>query len=422
MTNPLPIYIIPEKQAEKQSDEALWEEVRRIFAGFETSAFTNELESVFSNLQDEELLHALETTRHTGRPGYPIRVMWHSLVTSYILDIPTIQGLIRRLKENPLIAIRCGIYSNAEIPSRFAYYRFIKKLIGFEDVIEKCMAKTVAKLKEKLPDLGETIAIDSADVPSYVSKWTKTLSDPDAKWGVKTKGEGNGKYWWAGYKLHLMGDAKYEIPLMSIVTPANESDTRLLIPLLKKAAEKLGDDFQPKYTLADRGYDSKENNRYIAEDMKSIPIILMVNRTKGNPSFEHGTDFNGQPHCGWGIPMIFWGYDKKQKRLKYRCPQACGKDGCTWIDKCSESSYGLVVKIPLKEDYRRYIQIPRHTKKWKKLYNKRVSVERIFSRLKKDGDGKLVNHRIRGLDKMTLNSLLSVWVMQVSSLGKRRTK
>jgi transposase, IS5 family len=110
--------------------------------------------------------------------------------------------------------------------------------------------------------------------------------------------------------------------------------------------------------------------------------------------------------------MVFWGYDKKQKRLKYRCPQACGKEGCTWIDKCSESSYGLVVKIPLKEDYRRYCQVPRHTKNWKKIYNKRVSVERIFSRMKKDGDGKLVNHRIRGLGKMTLNSLLSVWIMQ----------
>ena len=37
--------------------------------------------------------------------------------------------------------------------------------------------------------------------------------------------------------------------------------------------------------------------------------------------------------------------------------------------------------------------------------------------LKKDGDGKLVNHRIRGLDKMTLNCLLSVWVVQARALG-----
>ena len=29
-----------------------------------------------------------------------------------------------------------------------------------------------------------------------------------------------------------------------------------------------------------------------------------------------------------------------------------------------------------------------------------------------DGDGKLVNHRIRSLDKIALNCLLNVWVMQ----------
>ena len=71
-----------------------------------------------------------------------------------------------------------------------------------------------------------------------------------------------------------------------------------------------------------------------------------------------------------------------------------------------------MVKIKIKDDYRRFYPVPRHTEKWKKLYVKRVSVERVFSRLKKDGDGRLVNHRIRGLDKVSLNCLLSVWVMQ----------
>jgi len=116
--------------------------------------------------------------------------------------------------------------------------------------------------------------------------------------------------------------------------------------------------------------------------------------------------------------MVFWGYDKNHKRLKYRCPLACGKKGCTWLDKCSKSSYGQVVKIRLKDNYRRFIQVPRHTKEFRQRYNHRTSIERIFSRLKKDGDGKLVNHRMRGLDKITLNCLLSVWVMQTQSLAK----
>lgn len=120
--------------------------------------------------------------------------------------------------------------------------------------------------------------------------------------------------------------------------------------------------------------------------------------------------------------MVFWGYDRKQKRLKYRCPHACGKGSCTWIDKCSKSAYGQLVKIRLKDDYRRFIQVPRHTKRWQKLYNMRTAIQRVFSRLKKDADGKLVNHRIRGLQKITLNCLLSVWVMQVATISNRREK
>ena len=48
----------------------------------------------------------------------------------------------------------------------------------------------------------------------------------------------------------------------------------------------------------------------------------------------------------------------------------------------------------------------------------RTSIERVFSRLKKDGEGRLVNHRRRGLDKITLNCLLSIWVMQARGLAR----
>ncbi len=37
--------------------------------------------------------------------------------------------------------------------------------------------------------------------------------------------------------------------------------------------------------------------------------------------------------------------------------------------------------------------------------------------LKKDGDGKLVNNRMRGLDKITLNCLLRVWIVQARHLS-----
>lgn len=172
--------------------------------------------------------------------------------------------------------------------------------------------------------------------------------------------------------------------------------------------------------MGDKGYDARENYRAIVEDFKAVPIIDINPRSrKGEKArFEDIADEYGTPYCAWGIPMVFWGYDKKQKRLKYRCPLACGKKGCTWIEKCSKSDYGQVVKINLKDDYRRFIQIPRHTKEYKRKYNLRISIERIFSRCKKDGDGRLINHRMRGRDKITLNCILSVWTMQIITIAR----
>lgn len=418
MTQPLTAFNTNTEKAKSQ-DTDLWDEVRRIFEGFESAAFTKELKAVFENLHDEELLEALEKTRLTGRPGYPIKVMWRTYIASHVLEnIHTIQELIRTLRRNPFIAIQCGICSPAEIPTRFAYYRFTKKLIAYTDLIEKCMAKTLETLKGQLPDFMETVCIDSTDIETYVNWCKKPLSDEDAEWGWR-RGKDNKDEMYPGYKMHLMVEAKYEVPLMSIVTPANANDSPLMIPVLEKNKAIIRR-YTPKFILGDAGYDAIENYRVIVEDFKAIPIIdLNLRRRKGKPDrFEDIANERGTPYCAWGVPMVFWGYDKSQKRLKYRCPQTCGKDGCTWVDKCSKSSYGHVVKIRLKDDYRRFIQVPRHTKRFKQIYNHRTSIERIFSGLKKDGDGKLVNHRIRGLDKITLNCLLSVWVMQAQKCSK----
>jgi len=392
---------------DKCQDGALWREVHEIFADYQRTVFARELNAIFNNLHDGELLKALERTRWTGRPGYPIKVMWRSTIASYVLNIPTIQELIRILHRNPFIAMQCGIYYKEEIPTRFCYYRFAKKLIAYHDLIEECMAKTVGALVELLPRFGEIIAIDSTDIPTYARQYKKPPSDHDAGWGIKADKDGR-RYTWLGYKLHIVADASYEVPLSQIITPANVNDSIMFKPLLQKNKSPT------RIALADGGYDSKENYRAAVEDFAVIPIIdINLRNLKGKQSrFKDIADERWLPHCAWGIPMIFWGYDKQQKVLKYRCPRSCGKKGCTWLEKCSESGYGHVVKVKLKDDYRRFIQIPRHTKRFKQLYYMRVAVERVFSRLKKDGDGKVINHRLRGIDKITLNCLLSVWVMQ----------
>jgi hypothetical protein len=63
-------------------------------------------------------------------------------------------------------------------------------------------------------------------------------------WGAKKKsnnttedgkkGKKDDVYYWFGYKLHLIIDALYELPMGFILTPANESDMTQKKPLLEK--------------------------------------------------------------------------------------------------------------------------------------------------------------------------------------------
>ncbi len=205
----------------------------------------------------------------------------------------------------------------------------------------------------------------------------------------------------------------YEIPLIPEITAANTNDMIQMIPLVKRNLNLLPS-IKPKYILGDKGYDSKANYKAIVEDIGAVPIIDMNMRgRKGKTNrLEDIADEKGNPICAFGIPYEFEAYDEQTKKLKYRCPLAVGKPGCKWIEKCEKFVEKIEMLIPLKDDYRRFIEVPRHIKKWKKIYNKRVSVERTFSTLKKDGNGKLVKPKVRGLEKITLNCLLSVLTLQ----------
>lgn len=64
-------------------------------------------------------------------------------------------------------------------------------------------------------------------------------SDHDAGWVVKTNTEGNRKYAW-GYKVRILCDTQYELPIAAIVTAGNVHDGREATPLLQQARYTIG--------------------------------------------------------------------------------------------------------------------------------------------------------------------------------------
>ncbi len=358
------------------------------FEAFVAERSKDRLTMVLEAIDAEKLIITLEKERWTGRKGYSVRGMWAAFIAGVLHDCGSIAEVGRLLKGNREIRLVCG-FAKDDLPGEDALGRFLRKLVAHEGLLEECFAGLVEKLRTSLPGFGTKLAVDATDIEAYSNGHRRNPSDPDARWGVKEAKSGSEKpisakgrerelYRWFGYKLHLCVDALYELPIAFMVTPANESDTTQMKPLLKRAA--LDEPCRkPQAVIADKGYDSKDNCLAIFKEAHASPIIPLVER----PGFESPDICNakGTPTCVCGLEMTYWGRDGNY--LKYRCPEAVGKAKCRSRFPCSASSYGYVLKLPvMKEDPRRHVPVPRETKKWARLYRLRTAVERVNSRVK----------------------------------------
>jgi transposase len=255
-------------------DTKLWDQISAILEERDDSIFFERiLEPIFDTLPDTELLDALEKTRHTGRPGYPIKVMWHTIVAMYVLNFKTYSQLIRELQKSPLLASACGITSCNGIPSKFAYSRFLKKLSQptFIKMVKDVMRELTRLLYQNIPDFGQSVAIDSTSLKAWANGGKKPVSDPDAGWSVKTGSQGKNEYCF-GYKLHLLVDTEYELPIAANISPGNKSDVRIASRVLSEARFTYGK-FHPEYIIGDAGYSSGPLHRLIKRQYRAEPMI-----------------------------------------------------------------------------------------------------------------------------------------------------
>lgn len=386
------------------------------FEAFIAERGKDRLTLVLEALPAEKLLIALEKEHWTGRKGYLVRGMWSAFIAGVLYDCHSIADIARLLEKNRDVRLVCG-FAKDDLPGEDALGRFLKKLLAHEGLLEECFSGLVEKLRLSLPGFGAKLAVDATDIEAYSNGHRKSPSDLDASWGVKEaktgspKGKEKDLYRWFGYKLHLIVDALYELPIAFTVTPANENDTTQMKPLLERA-ELFKAENKPQAVIADKGYDSKDNCLTIFKEAHAAPIIPLIEK----PGFESPDICNakGTPTCGCGLEMVYWGRDGKY--LKYRCPDVLGRAKCRCRFPCTASSYGYVLKLPvMKEDPRRHVPVPHETKKWARLYKMRTAVERVNSRVK-DLLG-LRKITLRGIAKVTLRSLLSLLVMLAAAVS-----
>ena len=374
-----------------------------------SSPLIGELTAIYDVIDDEPLLAQLAQYRWTGRPGWSLRALWRAYLAGFVIGLGTTNGLIRRLQDDAALRDLCGFDA---LPSRWTFNRFISRLSQHSDLLEDALAALTDRLHELLPDFGERLAVDATVVRSWSNpNRHKGESDPEASWTAKTANRSKSKReWFWGFKVHLVADAKYELPVAVTVTTASNHDVTQFAPVLERARSLHGW-LNPAYVLVDAGYDAKHAYEYVVRELNALPIIRMRKQPKNQDRTGEPFDYDGTPRCLGGQSMMFEGYGPTG-HLKYSCPVG----GCHLKDLPNVNYCDWQIEVDPSDDYRRFSIIPRKSKEWSALYSKRQSVERVFSRLK--SHRALDSHCRRGLRRVRLHALVGLVTVQAAAVAR----
>ena len=414
---------------------------------FEESEFENlgdleRLQTVLGALDDAALIRRLYRIRGKGRNDWPCEAMWNSFIASFLFGHETVESLLRELRRNKQLRTICGFGPKAAkqkdgsrkiyvAPSKSAYSKFLKNLICCQKELDGMFMDLVLYMYENLEDFGGMLMVDGKAIQSFGTKisrkqksgrrgehdadWCKkqySASGPNGESVIKTKK-------WFGFRLHLIADATYEIPVAYTVTKASNSEQTET----KKLLEKIGKTHKEwlercRYFLGDKGYDSSKIIQQL-EGKGITPIIDIRNCWKDGEETHQYRETNlvyNYKGTVWYIEedgsrteLLYRGYDKSTDSLRYGFkPQKHDK---------------RIFRIKCEEDRRIFTPVARSSHKWRRLYKKRTGIERINGRI--DRDYQFERHTIRGLPKMTMFltvTFLIYMAMAKSKIERGQTK
>jgi hypothetical protein len=392
---------------------------------------------VLENLPDEGFMRKLEKERGNGRDDFPVRAMWNLTIAMFVFGHGRQTDILRELGRNAQLRILCGFAVFGKLPGEDSMSRFMAKLQSHEEDVLSIFVSLSDRLYELLPDFGETLALDGKWVWSLANKRSARekadgRSETDADWGVKdSKGRLADGTPWAkkekcfGFKIHLLVDAKYELPVAFAATSAGASEKVWAKKLLCGLAEERPHVIERcKHLVADKGYDDTDLIEWLQDTRRGIKSVI-DNRImrKSEPEREvpgcprryydeHGAVFCYSPEKGERHCMAAIGYDKERDAQRFKCPAAHYGMSCAESGTCGLAK---TIRIPLSADPRIFTQVGRTTYQWKRIYAARTAVERVNSRL--DVSFGFEARRVRGIKKMNLFALIAFAVMDALAVG-----
>lgn len=189
-----------------------------------------------------------------------------------------------------------------------------------------------------------------------------------------------------GYDLYMIvaSDSESDLPVFPLLNPASMHDSHGFLHSFFRMKSFLPD-YNVRKLLLDSAHDAMPYYEYCKKE--HITPFIDLNEKRGI-KVQYKNDFtigkDGVPVCKAGRKMNHDGVEISKYRIKFRCPLASRKFGCSCSEPCSNSKYGRTVHLAMKDNPRLINIPPRDSDEWKNEYNARTSVERSNKREKID--------------------------------------
>ena len=371
------------------------------------------LKIFFENIQDNELCQILEKERKNGRNDYPVRTMLNLIYAMKIFGHRSIESFRRELNRNSQLRIVCGLsewkfkYCGERkhlVPPARVFTGILNKLKKHKKEINEIFEELVKFMYQNLKGFGEDCAVDGKYLDTYANQYKGNRSsdnraEHEATISCKTYQMKDGttkKEWHYGFRAHIICDAKYGLPIKSIVTPANNSEQTQLDNMIEEmdTDEERYKLCKMKNLMGDAGYDSGKRNKKLKENYDINAIIdikhIWDKEEKYKEIDNQMVAYNEDGEVFYIVDMNnyekmkYLGYDKENNSLRYTRYETGKK----------------IYRIPLETDYRIFTPVARDSKKFKTKYKMRTEIERLNGRI--DRDYMFNDHFIRGQEKMEL--------------------
>ena len=420
---------------------------------------TQKYDAIISAIDLDFIYHEMKKKSRRGAPeqlNYPAMII--SFFIRYVVRIPTIKDLVKRLQTDLALKLDCGFLVSDNVPSEASYSRFIDNFAK-TNVLERAQERVILQAIDEGFIMDDTIAIDAThfeardQAPAKVEQekptpkkrerksnaereqWLKEKAETEAnlplyekkieaqlpatllelrqevpkapQWGVKKNSDGKNVFWY-GYKGHLAVSTSSQYIIQSLFSSGSLNDGKAAIPLLKGMNERLSLS-TVRFQALDAGYDYEPIYKQVYR-MNQQSIIAYNRR---NESELIGFDKHFAPTCFREHSYRYDSYDTKYETLKYTQPKECSD--CPLVQ---EGICQKVFKMKITKDLRKYTAPARGSKAWKHLYKKRTAVERVNGYLKEFFQ--LNNVRYRSGERANIHFDMATLIYNTSKLAVDR--